>query len=110
METLLHRQDSTGSQEMQDVLQEQVVNDDQSSAQQDPQTRNTDAGSSNTTSHSRSTPSQPFDFSLSGSLQETSEEDFSWEMIGLGLEEPLPPPEVMEDLCANAARCVYAYS
>lgn len=24
--------------------------------------------------------------------------DFSWEMIGLGLEEPLPPQDVMDDL------------
>lgn len=26
------------------------------------------------------------------------EADFSWEMIGLGLEEPLPPQDVMDDL------------
>jgi hypothetical protein len=28
----------------------------------------------------------------------TTEQDCSWEMIGLGLEEPLPPQEVMDDL------------
>jgi hypothetical protein len=28
----------------------------------------------------------------------TAEQDCSWEMIGLGLEEPLPPQEVMDDL------------
>ena len=24
--------------------------------------------------------------------------DFPWEMIGLGLEEPLPPPDIMDEL------------
>lgn len=28
----------------------------------------------------------------------TTESDFSWEMIGLGLDEPLPPQDVMDDL------------
>ena len=28
----------------------------------------------------------------------TTEQECSWEMIGLGLEEPLPPQEVMDDL------------
>lgn len=25
--------------------------------------------------------------------------EYQWEMIGLGLEEPLPPQDVMEELC-----------
>lgn len=28
--------------------------------------------------------------------------DFPWEMIGLGLEEPLPPQDVMDELCVHA--------
>ena len=33
-----------------------------------------------------------------GSTTSSGEPEFPWEMIGLGLEEPLPPQEVMEEL------------
>jgi hypothetical protein len=36
-----------------------------------------------------------------GTANKDGEGEFSWEMIGLGLEEPLPPPDVMEDLCVH---------
>jgi hypothetical protein len=36
-----------------------------------------------------------------GTANNDSEGECSWEMIGLGLEEPLPPPDVMEDLCVH---------
>ena len=33
-----------------------------------------------------------------GTTGNSGEQDFPWEMIGLGLEEPLPPQDVMDDL------------
>lgn len=33
-----------------------------------------------------------------GGVNGNAEGEFSWEMIGLGLEEPLPPQDVMDDL------------
>jgi hypothetical protein len=35
---------------------------------------------------------------VNGTPNKDGERGTSWEMIGLGLEEPLPPPDVMEDL------------
>ncbi|KAJ4314826.1 hypothetical protein N0V94_006267 [Neodidymelliopsis sp. IMI 364377] len=62
----------------------------------------------------RTQSSNPFDKSLEGFLDAREptipaylngtadtngdEPDYPWEMIGLGLEEPLPPPDVMEEL------------
>jgi biotin carboxylase len=33
-----------------------------------------------------------------GAATASNDADFSWEMIGLGLEEPLPPQDVMDEL------------
>lgn len=39
------------------------------------------------------------DFQTSASANaQTAEGEFPWEMIGLGLDEPLPPQDVMDDL------------
>jgi hypothetical protein len=35
---------------------------------------------------------------LPSNPQNTTEGDFPWEMIGLGLDEPLPPQDVMDEL------------
>jgi len=40
----------------------------------------------------------PNPFYNTGANGNNDEPDFSWEMIGLGLEEPLPPQDVMDDL------------
>ena len=37
-------------------------------------------------------------FAISQNLESGIEEQFSWEMIGLGLEEPLPPQETINEL------------
>jgi hypothetical protein len=36
-----------------------------------------------------------------GQTTNNGDADFSWEMIGLGLEEPLPPQDVMDELCVG---------
>lgn len=37
-------------------------------------------------------------FQIGGANANTGEPNFSWEMIGLGLEEPMPPQDVVDDL------------
>jgi hypothetical protein len=40
----------------------------------------------------------PDAFQNGGANAHTAEGEFPWEMIGLGLDEPLPPQDVMDDL------------
>lgn len=42
------------------------------------------------------------DFNFSGNVavnMSSMDNNFTWEMIGLGLEEPLPPQETIDELC-----------
>lgn len=43
----------------------------------------------------------PDAFQNNGANGNSAEGDFPWEMIGLGLDEPLPPQDVVEDLCVQ---------
>lgn len=42
----------------------------------------------------------PDAFQNGGANPPAAEGEFPWEMIGLGLDEPLPPQDVMDDLYA----------
>ena len=104
METLLKNQDPTDQNKdasRQDSTSAYVANTIASSIQQGVPSTGDYLGSSEKApvSFSESISPGPDAFQGNGSANAHSAEgEFPWEMIGLGLDEPLPPQDVMNDL------------
>ncbi|KAF1840851.1 binuclear zinc transcription factor [Cucurbitaria berberidis CBS 394.84] len=100
VETLLKNQDPTDSSNnaatRQDSTSAYVANTIQQSLPNSGDYLNTSDRTQGAAQESRTPGVEPFQ--NTGASGNNGEQDFSWEMIGLGLEEPLPPQDVMDDL------------
>ena len=105
VETLLKTQDTTDSSKeapRQDAASTYVAN---TLSQSLPNSTNVPNPAGNT--QSRITGASPFqNIDTTGN----DAEDTSWEMIGLGLEEPLPPQEIQDDLYEQNLACSMVFS
>ncbi|CAO2650444.1 Nn.00g017360.m01.CDS01 [Neocucurbitaria sp. VM-36] len=99
VETLLKNQDTTDTSNdatRQDSTSAYVASTLQQALPNASDYLNTSDRIQGVTQESRTPGTEPFQ--NAGVRDNNGEQDFPWEMIGLGLEEPLPPQDVMDDL------------
>ncbi|KAJ4367391.1 hypothetical protein N0V83_006973 [Neocucurbitaria cava] len=98
VETLLKTQDADSSKDAtrQDSTSAYVASTLQQALPNSGDYLNTSARIQGAAQDSRTPGTEPFH--NAGVCDNNGEQDFPWEMIGLGLEEPLPPQDVMDDL------------